>query len=484
MALTNTKIPPRFAISDWHTSNVVMRTNAERQRESSHQIRQEGRWLRNETDNHTRWTQHDSNTKLEKRIDDINDWRKSLEKCLAETDHEIAKLQVEKDRTERALEAKKVPLDIALQCLMLRENRLNIDLVRDEVEGQLNKEVEVIEGTKALLQQKVDEAAEQLCLLQEARHQLHLDLTDKYTTLQIDGDCHTMNNMSSNIGFHVNPTRTIKGSVTPETWDSFSNYNKLRAEAEMKASQHLREAIFSTLQQTANDLEAQRKASEYAFRKRTHESQQAKSELEWQQKNTDKEIATLEGDIRELKDAIDAKNAPMMVAQTRLENRTYRPNIELCRDQPQYQLCHEVAQISGSIRALTEKLRESENSLQALRSTLNRINEDLAIKSNSIALENRCVNVREKMREIPHSMTDDHPFGPPIGNKQYSTMMNSLGQYTTTTKDPTQPDLVLPPATGGHFSSVTKQYTLPTGYTGSLRAIPEMERKQPIPIAE
>lgn len=122
-------------------------------------------------------------------------------------------------------------------------------------------------------------------LLQEARHQLHLDLTDKYTTLQIDGDCHSLNNMSANIGFHANPTRTIKGSVTPETWDSFSNYNKLRAEAEMKASCHLREAIFATLQQTANDLEAQRKASEYAFRKRTHESQQAKSELEWQQKN-------------------------------------------------------------------------------------------------------------------------------------------------------------------------------------------------------
>lgn len=83
----------------------------------------------------------------------------------------------------------------------------------------------------------------------------------------------------------MNPTRTVKGSVTPETWDSFSNYNKLRAESEMKASKHLREAIFATLQQTANDLEAQRQASEYAFRKRIHETNQARSELEWQQKN-------------------------------------------------------------------------------------------------------------------------------------------------------------------------------------------------------
>lgn len=53
----------------------------------------------------------------------------------------------------------------------------------------------------------------------------------------------------------------------------------------MKASKHLREAIFATLQQTANDLEAQRQASEYAFRKRIHETNQARSELEWQQKN-------------------------------------------------------------------------------------------------------------------------------------------------------------------------------------------------------
>ena len=53
----------------------------------------------------------------------------------------------------------------------------------------------------------------------------------------------------------------------------------------MKASKHLREAIFATLQQTANDIEAQRQVTEYAFRKRIHETNQAKSELEWQQRN-------------------------------------------------------------------------------------------------------------------------------------------------------------------------------------------------------
>lgn len=158
--------------------------------------------------------------------------------------------------------------------------------------------------------------------------------------------------------------------------------------------------------------------------------------------------------------------------------------MELCRDQPQYQLCHEVAEISGSIRSLTDKLRESENALQALRSNLSRINEDLGIKNNSIALENRCVTVREKMKTIPHSMTSNHPYGPPIGNKEYSTVMNTLGKYTTTTRDPAHPEMVFPPETGGHYTPATKQYTLPTGYTGSLRSVPETDRKVPVPIAE
>lgn len=74
-------------------------------------------------------------------------------------------------------------------------------------------------------------------------------------------------------------------STTPQQWEDFSRYNKERAEAEMQASTRLREAIHHTLQQTENDLEAQRISTEYAFRRRIHEFQRAKDELEWQKKN-------------------------------------------------------------------------------------------------------------------------------------------------------------------------------------------------------
>ena len=53
----------------------------------------------------------------------------------------------------------------------------------------------------------------------------------------------------------------------------------------MRVSVQLREAINHTLQQTTADLEAQWRATNYAFRKRLHEMEQARQELEWQQKN-------------------------------------------------------------------------------------------------------------------------------------------------------------------------------------------------------
>lgn len=68
------------------------------------------------------------------------------------------------------------------------------------------------------------------------------------------------------------------------------------------------------------------------------------------------------------------------VAQTRLENRTYRPNVELCRDAAQYHLCHEVREIEGTVKALVEKLREAQNAHNSLTDNLRNIEEDLAVK--------------------------------------------------------------------------------------------------------
>lgn len=51
MATLSVKPSQRFKLQDWHTNSYLLATNAERQRDASHQIRQEARVLRNETNN-------------------------------------------------------------------------------------------------------------------------------------------------------------------------------------------------------------------------------------------------------------------------------------------------------------------------------------------------------------------------------------------------------------------------------------------------
>ncbi|DBA13546.1 TPA: hypothetical protein GDO54_018644 [Pyxicephalus adspersus] len=118
----------------------------EKQRSASHQIGHEAKSLRNETNNQTKWNEHDNSTRLSDRTDEVEKWKQTLHKCLTDVDAEIDALTAMKDEAEQALQAKNVPLDTAIECLTLRESRRNIDLVKDHVEEELHKEVEVIEG--------------------------------------------------------------------------------------------------------------------------------------------------------------------------------------------------------------------------------------------------------------------------------------------------------------------------------------------------
>lgn len=64
----------------------------------------------------------------------------------------------------------------------------------------------------------------------------------------------------------------------------------------------------------------------------------------------------MRSELENLSVSLAEKFPPMMVVHTRLENRTHRPNIELCRDQPQYGMVEEVASIADNMQALKDKI--------------------------------------------------------------------------------------------------------------------------------
>ncbi|KAF6111822.1 tektin 2 [Phyllostomus discolor] len=404
MATLSLKPSQRFRLPDWHTNAQLLSTNAELKRDASHQIRQEARVLRNDTNNQTIWDEHDNRTRLAERVDTVNRWKEMLDKCLTDLDAEIDALTQMKESAEQNLQAKNLPLDVAIECLTLRDSRRDIDVVKDPVEEELHKEVEVIDATKKALQQKISQSFEKLCLLQEVRQQLNSDHRGKVETLDIDRGCLSLNLKSPNISLKINPTRVPDGSSTLQQWDEFSRFNKNRAEAEMKEATELREAIALTIAETNNELEAQRVATEFAFRKRLREMEKAYSELKWQEKNrslcslqTLEEIAELQEDIQHLEEDLRRKLLNLKLCHTRLESRTYRPNVELCRDQAQYGLTDEVHQLEATIAALKQKLAQAQDALDALYKHLARLQADIACKANSMLLDTKCMDIRRKL---------------------------------------------------------------------------------------
>ncbi|XP_042750163.1 tektin-2 isoform X2 [Lagopus leucura] len=397
MAALSVKPGQRFTVPDWDTNARLISADTESQRSASHQIRQEARALRSETNNQAKWDEHDNQTRLAERISSVNRWKETLDKCLADIDEEINALAKVKEAAERALQAKNLSLDVATECLTLRDGRRAIDVVRDPAEEELHKEMKVIDRTKRELQQRVHEAFERLCLLQEARQQLSFDHRGKMEALEIDRTCLSLSVNSPNISFKVNPTRIPNGSTAVGEWEQNSQYNKDHAEEEMKASTKLREAIVLSIAQTNNELEAQRVATEFALRKRIRDMERAYDELKWQEQNTLEEIAEMEEDIRRLEEDLRRKMQDLKVAHSRLETRSYRPNVELCRDQVQYGLTDEVHQLEGSIRALKLKLAEAQDALDALYRQLHRVQTDMAYKAHSLVLDHKCMDGRRKL---------------------------------------------------------------------------------------
>nr|XP_055076452.1 tektin-2 [Misgurnus anguillicaudatus]XP_055076453.1 tektin-2 [Misgurnus anguillicaudatus] len=406
MATLSTKPSLRYSVSDWVTNNKQIFETAEHKRNISHDLRQEGRVLRNETANKTNWDNYDSSRRLSDRINDVTRWKENLKACAQEVDAEMEALTLSKQETERALAATVLPLEVTAECLTLREGRRGKELVSDPVEAELKKEVEVIDGAQRVLQQCIDQAFEQLCRLQEARQQLTIDLQDKIEALEVDMSCLSLTIQSPEISLKPNPTRVPLGSTTPQQWEQFSRYNVARAKDEMHTSMQIRENSSLTRAQVQNDLEAQHKAVEFALRKRTHHQEQANQELQWQLKTTQDEIVELEKDINGLEEDMKAKMAPLQLVHTRLENRTKRPGMDLCRDEVQFGLVDEAKQLEATILALKQKLAQARHSLLSLKQHEAHMMENLSRKQDALSLEQRSIQTRQRLTLVNSAQTE------------------------------------------------------------------------------
>jgi tektin-1 len=397
------KSPQKYLLSEWHTSNRLNYSSAEKERAAAERLRAECERLRKETDATTTRTQQDTAHKFSQRLRDVDFWKTELQCKLADNGKETELQLQRKEQLEQALVSTQFPLEVAQTCLGLREQRTAIDLVQDDVEVQLLKEVEVIQAVQDSLQKTLDHAVEQIRVMRSCKVRLEKDLRDKFGAHDIDNTCASLTEKHRDLTYSPEAVKIQTNSITPEQWASSTDSNIEKAEAECKASATLRGVIDSVLDQCARDIESQRAKVNLAFEKRTQEIADAKQTLEQHLEKVLKEIESMEKNIEELSKTAATKQGPMKLAHTRLELRTYRPNTELVRDPVQYGLVGEVDEISGSIQQLQARLADSEDALKGLIRCQLSLEEDIGIKSNSLNIEGQCVALRKQLSTAPQN---------------------------------------------------------------------------------
>jgi len=372
--------------------------NAEAERAAAERLVDESNRLADETDVTTKKTQRDVNKKFDQRINDIKYWQKEVDDKLDSIKVETDNLLAFKTRIEKAIESCKEPLHIAQQCLVNRQRRKGIDLVHDDPEKELLKEVETIQGALALLERTKEQANEQIRLNRKAKYNLEKDLKDKFSALSIDEHNAELRNNSAGLRFKDGAAKIDANSVTPDQWEDFSNENILAAEKQRQNSVNLRSLVDGILQSVANDMLKQKETVDIAMTKRIDETRQAKEKLEDHLSKVKKQITEMEDNIDRLCKAIGDKEAPLKLSHTRLDNRSDRPNVELCRDPVQYKLVEEVATIEGSVAQLQNRLSQSEASLKGLIRRQLDLEEDIEVKANTLFIdETECMGMRKSI---------------------------------------------------------------------------------------
>lgn len=392
----------RYSTNDWDSSNKQHFSLSERERNLAERLRADAYRAVKATDQRTRNRQAANTKRLGERVYDINFWKSELSAEIKACENETDNLQEHKRVLEKAYGDTRSPLAIAEECLLQREKRVGIDQVHDGVEKSLSREVGTIKKCQDRMRRLIEKAHVQLKMNRAAQHSCEKDSKDKNHAHHLDDRMHQLRNSAGGIGFYPGVENVDNTMTIPYSWVKFTQENIARSQRERELSEKLRGEIDACLRACANDMWSHFNGVNNAFNARIQETNDAKNKLQAHLQRVNNEIRDVERAIDLLRKAIHDKEAPMKVAQTRLDERTRRINVELCNDPVMKGLQNEVAEIRQSVRMLKEKLRQAENALVRLLKTKATLEEDINVKDCSLSIDSKsCMGMRKNMPMDP-----------------------------------------------------------------------------------
>ncbi|XP_012274923.1 tektin-1 [Orussus abietinus] len=391
--------PKRFTLDEWHLNNRYRYRCSEAQQELADRLLAESNRICELTAEEAKVNKKETDYRLKEKLEDIEFNRKELLQIRREVLLEIEALGVSKDRLIDALNSvRKNALDICQKCLMYRERRLGIDLVHDEVEKQLKKECLVIQGVENLLVRTLEQTHEQLRRLKSTLYFIDHDLEGKDNNNRIDRHNLLLRETNSNLSLYHGCAPLDCSRISLQEWERQTNKNIMEASKEVNTVRPMRCYIDKILQQVTDDLIAQKRTTDEAFRHRIDETREAKMKLEKQHSEIMRQVNEMTSNINRLQKSIADKEGYMALAHTRLGNRCQRPGLELTRDLVETSLVKEVYDLRQIVCKLQQALCEAQASLRYMLKTQIQLEEDINIKTNTLKIDEvECMTVRQRM---------------------------------------------------------------------------------------
>ncbi|CAM4963006.1 unnamed protein product [Rotaria socialis] len=411
----------RYTPKDWHDAQTTNYLASDKILAESERLRSDAIWLAHQKDEQAVKNNFESSKCLAESIQNIEYWKNELERTKDKMTRKIDDVQFKRRELERVLSEIENPLRITQENLYEREKRQGIDLVHDNAEQELIREVDRIQLSQDNLRKMLGCLSIQNARNHASLHELERDVKDKYRARALDSAAHNIETKSNGISFYEDIELVDNTVSVPESWTKYTKENVCRALNEISQSDELLDACKQLMTTIYNDMWSQWNHANISLENRVQEEQAAKNKIEVHLEKILQEICDVKQSIKFLKKTIADQEAFLQVAQTRLATRTRRPNIEACRDPAMHRLIQEVYGLHAAIADLLSKLRQEENAVQHLLRSKSSLEQDLTIKKNSLFIDS------EKVLGIRRLFMMDAPektFLPSVSYSQSHDLIN------------------------------------------------------------
>lgn len=337
----------------------------------------------------------DSTDQLKHRTRHINYWKSELERAIQDIDAEINILETLRQQLKNAMDVLLIPEYITDECLQIRHNRMQTDMVYDEPQHELFNESVLIENVKRLQSDLLREIENQMKMNVAAKNVLESDWSNKYLAFKYESHNADLETKSVNVKDSAGATRLSEGQSNVQTWEQHSVTALDQFKTAIDRSKELRQKVDAVLINSARDLRSQDITVNKALSARIASTEQVKKELENQLQLTLAKIVETENILQTLNEEMLKVSQRIQVAQTRLNVKNRRPNVENCREGSLIGLIEEIRDLNDSMSLLQRRSLETEKLRGELIHERSKIENEITVKMKSLHIDNeRCLFLR------------------------------------------------------------------------------------------